>query len=238
MSATSLSDLDAPSDMPSLQMVSESSISSLLSAGNEQDGIDHDDGSDWFSEVEDDGPSDDLSTKVDFTAAIADISDEDEETCAAMLTEIVQPAGHVDFYDSGTTEHLSPYRDQFTTYRDITPKSLTAANKQKFPAVGAGEMIIDVPDGLDVSKIKLTEVLYSPEIGYTLISVGRLDDKGFTTTFGKGKCEISHDDDGHIGTIPRSSKGLYRVIHESVEPLSDDEANFATTHLTPVEFHR
>ena len=53
----------------------------------------------------------------------------------------------------------------------------------------------------------------------------------------KGKCEISHDNDSHIGTIPRSLKGLHRVIHESVEPLSVDETNVETTHLTPVEFH-
>jgi hypothetical protein len=150
---------------------------------------------------------------------------------------IVQPAGRVDLYDSGTTEHLSPYHDQFTTYRDITPKSFTSANKQKFPAVGAGDMVIDVPNGLNILKMKLTKVLYSPEIGYTLISVGCLDNEGFTAIFGKGKCEISHDDDGHIGTIPKSLKGLYQVIHESVEPLSIDEANVATTHLTPVKFH-
>jgi hypothetical protein len=70
-------------------------------------------------------------------------------------------------------------------------------------------MIIDIPNGLDVSKIRLMEVLYSPEIGYTLISVGCLNNKGFTTTFGNGKCKISHDNDGHIGTIPRFSKDLY-----------------------------
>ena len=128
--------------------------------------------------------SDDLSTEVDFTTVMANVSDEDEEAFAAMLTEIVQSTGHVDLYDSGTTKHLSTYHDQFTTYHDINPNSFTAANKQKFLAIGAGDMVIDVPDGLDISKMKLTEVLYSPEIGYTLISVGHLDDEGFTAIFG------------------------------------------------------
>jgi hypothetical protein len=177
-------------------------------------------------------------TEVDFTTAIADVSDGDEEAFVSLLTEAVQPAGCVDLYDSGTTEHLSPYRDQFSTYCDITPKSFTAANRQKFYAIGSGDMFIDVPNGLDVSKMRLKEVLYSPEIGYILISVGHLNSQGFTATFGDGKCEITHSDDGHVGTTSRSKKGLYWVIHESVEPLSDDEANVATTHLTPVEFHR
>jgi transposase InsO family protein len=241
--ATTVSDeSDNWADMPSLQTVSNTvSESDSLPSGNasEQEGNDDsDDGSDSFSEVGDDGLSDDFSAEVDFATAIADISDADEGAFVSLLTEVVQPAGRVDLYDSGTTEHLTPYRDQFSTYRDITPKSFTAANRQKFHAVGSGDMFIDVPDGLDVSKMKLTEVLYSPEIGYTLISVGRLDSQGFTATFGDGKCEITHSDDGHVGTIPRSEKGLYRVIHESIEPLSDDEANVATTHLTSVEFHR
>ena len=35
-------------------------------------------------------------------------------------------------------------------------------------AVGMGEMIIDIPNGTDMSKLRLTEVLYSPDMGYTL----------------------------------------------------------------------
>jgi len=214
LSATSVSDKsDIWVDMPSLQTVSDTvAESDSLPSGTVSEQGDDDfgeDGSDWFSEVGDDTLSVDFSAEVDFATAMADVNDENEETFAMMLTEVVQPAGRVDLYDSGTTEHLSHYRNQFTTYRNITPKSFTATNRQKFPAIGSGDMIIDVPNGLDVSKIRLTEVLYSPEIGYTLISVGHLDNEGFTTTFGKGKCKISHDDDGHIGTIPRSSKGLY-----------------------------
>ena len=99
-------------------------------------------------------------------------------------------------------------------------------------------MVIEVPCGLDTSKMTLTEVLYSPEIGYTLISVGRLDVAGFTTTFGQGRCEIHNADGDLVGSIPKSAKGLYRVVHESVDPAYGDSANAATTHLTHMEFHR
>ena len=47
-------------------------------------------------------------------------------------------------------------------------------------------MTIDIPNGLETSKLQLTEVLYSPEVGYTLVSVGNLDDNRFMVTFGGG----------------------------------------------------
>src|ERR1700683_3958948 len=108
-----------------------------------------------------------------------------------MLTEVVKPSGHVDLYDSGSTQHLSPYHDQFLTYEDIPAKSFTTPNKHQFNAVGSGEMEID---GMDILKMKITEVLYSPEVGYTLISVGCLDKAGFSATFGQGRCEICSSD--------------------------------------------
>ena len=153
------------SDMPSLRTVSDSDVSKTSDVDNiaEEEYVDEED--DWFSEVGDDSLGDDLSVEANFKTAIAAVSDEEEETFATMLTEIVQPAGRVDL----------SYRDQFITYHDIPPKSFTAANKQKFPVVATGEMIIEVPDGFGTLKMKLTEVLYSPEIRYTLISIRRLN---------------------------------------------------------------
>ena len=69
-----------------------------------------------------------------------------------------------------------------------------AANEQSFSATGKGEMIIDIPDGADSSQLRLTEVLYSPEVGYTLISIGKLNDHSFSTTFSGGKCLIQGAD--------------------------------------------
>ena len=65
--------------------------------------------------------------------------------------------------------------------------SFSAADKQKFSASGKGEMVIDIPNGVETSQLQLMEVLYSPEVSYTLVSIGRLDEKGFSATFEKGK---------------------------------------------------
>jgi hypothetical protein len=135
-------------------------------------------------------------------------------------------------YDSGTTCHISPYRDQFTVYEDIPPKSLNAANQQKFVAVGKGDIVIELPNGVDTSKVTLTEVLFSPEVGYTLVSIGRLDQMGYSSTFGDSRCTIHNAGGDEVGNIPRSKKGIYKVTHDD-----EDIANSAET-VTYIDFHK
>lgn len=125
--------------------------------------------------------------------------------------------GHVqaELFDSGCTCHISPYCDQFTNFIDIPPKQFHAANKQNFSAPGMGDLTIDLPNGTDTpTKLHLTEVLYSPEVGFTLISVGKLDEAGFKVAIGEGKCVIEDPEGGKVGEIPRDDFGLYHTIHK------------------------
>ena len=92
-------------------------------------------------------------------------------------------------------------------------------------------MTIDISDGVNVSQLKLTELLYSPEVGYTLISVGQLDEKGFEVTFLGRKCTIKGPDGKRVGTVPKT-KGLYRVVHNEPET-----AHAADEELTLDQFH-
>ena len=85
-----------------------------------------------------------------------------------------------------------------------------------------GEMTIDIPNSADISQLKLMEVLYSPEVGYTLVSVGHLNEKGFEVIFLGGKCTIHGPDGNHIGDIPKL-KGLYCIIHDQPEYVNSAE---------------
>lgn len=75
-------------------------------------------------------------------------------------------------------------------------------------------MVIEVLNGYDVAQLHLTDVLYSPEVGYTLVSIGHLDEPGLSTTFAEGYCTICRTDGDMIGWIPHSSKGLYHTVHD------------------------
>jgi GAG-pre-integrase domain len=82
-------------------------------------------------------------------------------------------------------------------------------------------------------------VLYSPEVGYTLVSVGRLDEKGFSANFSGGKCTITGPDGNQVGEVPKNHRGLYRVDHEpesvsgAEEVLTLDQLHRRLGHISP-----
>ncbi|KAJ7872022.1 hypothetical protein B0H14DRAFT_3567332 [Mycena olivaceomarginata] len=167
--------------MPDVQLVSDPSDGSmpdLQSVSNSDDESDGESGADWFSELGDD--ADDFAADCGSTEELSDVESWDyvrdaldaathEQAAAVMTGEVNTPRSEL--YDSGTTRHITPFRDEMDNFVEIPPRSFNAANKSGFSAVGMGDMVIDVPNGVDVSKLHLTEVLYSPEVGYTLISM-------------------------------------------------------------------
>ncbi|CDO78107.1 hypothetical protein BN946_scf184638.g3 [Trametes cinnabarina] len=132
----------------------------------------------------------------------------------APLAAVASAGRALDLYDSGATHHMSPYRQDFTSFNATPDKPLNAANQQQFQAKGVGEMLIPVPNPPSPpTRIKLTGVLYTPALGFNLISVGRIDDAGYAVTFAGGECVISDTKGKTVGRIPKK-KGLYAVARE------------------------
>ena len=226
---------DSDSDMPELQSVSDSDSDSDLELEGDRSG-------DWFSEIGDDLDSDDTKelfgidgsecgslVSVDLNSVAVDL---DEVAAHVESSSKAESSPRVKVYDSGCTRHITPYRDAVDNFIEISLKSFRAANKLDFTAVGMGEMTVDVPNGVDISQLRLTEVMYSPEVGYTLVSVGRLDENGFLVTFANGKCTIQGPEGEHIGAIQKMGRGLYWVAHEP------EMANVTTEVLTLDQLHR
>ena len=214
----------------------DSDVPDLLSveSSDDEDGDESINTDDWFLLTEEDDWSEDevLEAGVDHAENSIGPARSSLENDIAMPTSVDSPTSRrVELYDSGATRHISPYCDAFETYTTIPPKPFTAANRQVFNATSIGEMVVDVPNGYDVSRLRLTEVLYSKEVGYTLVSVGHLDELGLSTTFADGFCTIWGTDGETIGCIPRLTRGLYRVIWDH------DTANAATERLTIMELH-
>lgn len=112
---------------------------------------------DWFSDLgDDDIPS--LDDWDNQSAAICSESDTSSfvdlgEDLSAKVSQGCEDGAIVELYNSGTMRHISPYRDHFETLSDIPPKPFTATNQQFFNAIGTGEMVIEVPNGVDVSQL-------------------------------------------------------------------------------------
>ena len=173
-----------------------------------------------FSEM---GDTDDGESLPPGDDMFSDVSAEPSPDLANLVHDGQISTPVVELYDSGSTRHISLYKDQFVSLTSIPPKTFSAANKQSFYAIATGNLIVDVPNGCDVTKLRLTEVLYSPAVGYTLVSIGCLDQLGYSITFGDGTCTIHSPDDDVIGRIPKTHAGLYHVIHTG----ADDGANAA-----------
>ena len=213
------------SDMPDLLSIKSS---------DEEDGNGSISTNDWFSLTEEDPWSDDEVLEVDVNA----VEHPTSPAHPSLDANVTMPAGSstptprcMELYDSSATQHILPYHDSFETYSDITPKPFTAANKQVFSATGMGDMIVEVPNGYNVSRLHLTEVLFSCKVGYTLVLIGWLDELGFSTTFTEGFCTIHGTDGETIGRILHSTRGLYCVVQEH------NTTNTASEHITVMELH-
>ena len=87
---------------------------------------------DWLSDVQD-GDEEDVVAKRN-TDTVKDLEDVSGETL--VTTDSSKPTHHVDLYDSGCTNHISPFCKQFENYVNILLKRFRAANQQAFNAIG------------------------------------------------------------------------------------------------------
>jgi len=74
--------------------------------------------SDWFSDVPD-GDEGDAVAEQD-TDTVKDLEDASGETL--VTTDSLKSTHHMDLYNSGCTNHISPFHDQFENYADIPLK--------------------------------------------------------------------------------------------------------------------
>ena len=89
-------------------------------------------------------------------AMVKDLGDTSGE--AFVVAETVESSGTAELYDSGCTNHISLYHDHFENFECTTPRSFKAANKQSFSTIGKEDLVIDVPYGNNVTKLRLTDV--------------------------------------------------------------------------------
>ncbi|THH16856.1 hypothetical protein EUX98_g9235, partial [Antrodiella citrinella] len=162
------------------------------------------------------------------TASIVQIDSDDEDAWAAYsAVEIIEADGpeiatmandsqisrsEMEVYDSGATKHMTPFRDQLRNYRSVPRRNIKAADEKFFPAYGVGDMHLSVPNGSKWNTLRVKGVLYAPTMGSTLISLGKLDDDGYSMNIGGGRCTISNPDGTQIGSIAKEN-GLYIVRH-------------------------
>ena len=94
-------------------------------------------------------------------------------------------------------------------------------------------MRIELPNGTKRTKTILKEAIHAPDMAFTLISVGRLDNAKCSATFSGGMCTICNLSSCTMATIP-CANGLYHVT----APEDPPAVNYAMVKLTISKAHR
>jgi len=165
-------------------------------------------------------------------AIIEVINDEDDTMAATTTTTTTRTddRSHTELYDSGTSRHMTPHRDKFITYQRIGPRPIVAADKGVFYAIGKGDMRIQVPNGQKTTEVLLRNTLHAPDMGLTVISVGRIANAGNTVVFEGNTCKIKNKSGMIIGDIPAGPNGLYKVDHTYIAMEELEQVDMLTIH--------
>ena len=137
--------------------------------------------------------------------------------------------------DSGASSHFCADRNKFNSFRPIS-QAINAADGRTFQALGVGNVAIELPNGSKITKVILRDVLYAPDVAFTLISMSRIVKAGFAVQFEGPWCEIMEVSPIRrvIARIPEV-QGLYKLTGTS--PINET-ANVAKVKISADELHR
>ncbi len=148
----------------------------------------------------------------------------------------------VDIYNSGASRHMTPYHHCLFNYTSIEPKSITAADKGKFQAIGKGDMHIYIPGKAgERTRFLVRDVLYALQLGVSLLSVSKITAAGYGMLFRGSECRIYGPKDKLLGKVPVKG-GLYHVetdppyanaVHNAPISVSLDDLHQMMGHIAP-----
>ena len=146
--------------------------------------------------------------------------------------------------NSGTSWYYSPDHNAFINYCPINNTTITTADGHKLKALRKGNVQIELPNGAKCTKTILKESIHAPDMAFTLISVGQLDNVKCSATFSGGMCTIHNPSSHTMVTIP-CTNGLYCVTAPEDPPtvnyvsivvvkLTINKAHQKLGHITPL----
>jgi len=151
-------------------------------------------------------------------AAIAadDSRDSDDAICLvgnAATSDDVSKSG---LAASTASAHMCWMRGCFDDYHTTTGRSVTMGDKGSVATAGVGTVVLYVIDHGKTRKIKLEKVLHVPTIGFNLMSVGMMEERGAEMSFKGGKTIIKMNE--KTAACGTRKNGIY---HVDMAPLSD-----------------
>src|SRR5271169_5415757 len=123
-----------------------------------------------------------------------------------------QSGPHIWFTDSGASDHFSPHRDLFTTFRKLEEPIAIETAEGRAIGTGIGTITITVIGEGDTETILgLNNVVYAPNMSSNLFSLMAAYDRGYETRITPGFGLNIFYDDVLIAKTVRNQGGLFRL---------------------------
>ena len=98
-----------------------------------------------------------------------------------------QSGPHIWFTDSGASDHFSPHRDLFETFKELEEPIYIETAEGTTMGTGIGTITVTVLSGDDTeTDLKLNDVIYAPNMSSNLFSLTAAYDRGFETRITPG----------------------------------------------------
>ena len=142
------------------------------------------------------------STIFDFS----DIADAHETALQAS------ESSGVILFDSGCSSHMTPLADKLRNTQNVPTRVIQAANAETFTSNTTSTLHIELPidDQSTMKSLVLQNMLLCPNTPNTLISLGKLDDDGYTMIIENSTLTIINNQGETVGIIPKTN-GLYQL---------------------------
>lgn len=129
------------------------------------------------------------------------------------------------FADSGASQHMTDQRHLFSSFGAVTtgvrPVTGIGTNNEPLQVKGSGEIKIRSRiDGVWHDG-KLSNVLYVPNIGANLFSIGAAADSGVNCNFTKNQVQVCRNN-RLVAVGTRVGKNLYHLDIEAIPPTSEE----------------
>ncbi len=80
--------------------------------------------------------------------------------------------------DSGCTRHMTFDLSVFVTYKSVPYRAVELGNSESAEVMGISDVILNLNVEGTVRKCKLPDFYYVPGLGFSLLSVAKMDQKG------------------------------------------------------------
>ena len=112
------------------------------------------------------------------------------------------------YLDMGASSHMTSMRSYFKSIDENQRGSIKFGDESSIAFEGKGSIIVNYSDG---EELKLDGVLFFTTLKVNILSLGKLDDDGFTSTLGGGILSI-FDNKGNVFAKLRKSRGSMYLI--------------------------